>query len=45
MITLLKDPNSTYQRHYDTMFGKALECNVFFSQRLNYESIGNNGIV
>lgn len=45
IIALLKDPNSTYQRHYDTLFGKALEYDVFFSQRLTYESIDNNGIV
>lgn len=45
IITLLKDSNSTYQRHYDTLFGKALEYDVFFSQRLTYESIDNNGIV
>tara|TARA_B100000900_G_scaffold385182_1_gene374644 strand:+ start:225 stop:629 length:405 start_codon:yes stop_codon:yes gene_type:complete len=39
IITLLKDPSSNYQRHYGTLFGKALEYDFFFSQRLTFESI------
>ena len=45
IIDLLKDPYSNYQPQYDSLFGQILEFDVFFSQRLSYETIDNNGIV
>lgn len=45
IIALLKDPHSAYQSQYDTLFGQILAYDVFFSQRLTYESIDNNGIM
>ena len=45
IIDLLKDPFSNYQPQYDSLFGQILEFDVFFSQRLSYETIDNNGIV
>jgi hypothetical protein len=45
IIDLLKDPYSNYQAQYDSLFGQILEYDVFFSQRLSYETIDNNGIV
>lgn len=45
IIDLLKDPYSNYQPQYDSLFGQILEYDVFFSQRLSYETIDNNGIV
>ena len=45
IIALLKDSHSTYHSQYDTLLGKILEYDVFFSQRLTYESIDNNGIM
>ena len=45
IIALLKDPHSTYQSKFDTLFGQILAYDVFFSQRLTYESIDNNGIM
>ena len=45
IIALLKDSHSTYHSQYDTLLGKILDYDVFFSQRLTYESIDNNGIM
>jgi hypothetical protein len=45
IIDLLKDPYTNYQPQYDSLFGQILEFDVFFSQRLSYETIDNNGIV
>ena len=45
IIALLKDSHSTYHSQYDTLLGQILEYDVFFSQRLTFESIDNNGIM
>ena len=45
IIALLKDSHSTYHSQYDTLLGQILEYDVFFSQRLTFESIDNNGII
>lgn len=45
IIALLNDSHSTYHSQYDTLLGQNLEYDVFFSQRLTYESIDNNGIM